>query len=281
MSINVAKGQLIQPALPPFSKLISANALRVNGLVALCLGIVFTISDAFNTSNLGFSHRLSLWMVFSLLLVVQLFVFHRALLIKLAISKMSRAMAVVIAIILTSLFMTIELHWLKFTPLLPKEPDPFLEFFIFIAQPVTALSLLILLSQASSIGQYIQHIQETDTFNDGEDKRIGELFDISKTQKIYHIFAHDHYLEIQCENQKFFVRGRIKDAVEHLSESNGIQVHRSHWVAKESIQKLFRSGRDLKILLKDGVEVPVGRSKTGLVTGLKALTSQPPSTGSS
>lgn len=243
------------------------NPIVVNGLVVACLTLLFTVSDAFETGELALVHQITLWLTFSLLLVVQLCAIHRALLARLSAKFLYRVMAIGLAIAATVLLMTVELHLLKYTPLLPKQPDPFFEFLLFIAKPVIAASALVLLSQLIPIQQQIKAYQ-LQALKALKQSSSEELRNIIEEFSVQHVHAHDHYLELSCNEQKFFVRGRMKDAIAELVDSNGLQVHRSHWVASHAIHRVVRGGRDIKLVLADNTEVPVARSRVHLLDEL-------------
>jgi len=241
------------------------NPLVVNGLVAACLTLLFTVSDAFETGHLAMSHQITLWLTFSALLVSQLYFLHKALLAKLSSSFLFRVLAIGLAVAATVLLMTIELHLFKYTPLLLKQPDPFLEFLAFIAKPVVAASALVLMSQLIPIQQQINAHQKKALQALKQSSNPEELSSIAKAFTVQHVHAHDHYLEVSCVERRFFLRGRMKDAIEVLVEADGLQIHRSHWVARQAIQRTVRAGRDIKLVLADGTEVPVARSRTHLL----------------
>jgi DNA-binding LytR/AlgR family response regulator len=53
---------------------------------------------------------------------------------------------------------------------------------------------------------------------------------------------------------------RLQDAVAALQAADGLQVHRSHWVATNAVAQHRRvQGRDF-LVLKSGDEIPVSRS---------------------
>jgi len=73
------------------------------------------------------------------------------------------------------------------------------------------------------------------------------------------IEAQDHYLNVVSTKGSALVLMRLGDAMAELS-GLGVQVHRSHWVALEGVDKVLRiKGRDVLVML-DGAEVPVSRS---------------------
>jgi hypothetical protein len=228
VSTYVAASQKYANSLEETINTILVNTIAVNGLVVICLTILLTISDAFETSHLAISHQITLWLTFSILLVGQLYGLNRGLLAKLSDTFLRRVVATGFTIALTVLLMAVELHLLKYTPLLPKQPDPFFEFLIFIARPVVAASALVLLSQLIPIQQQIKayQLQALHAIQQATDPK--ELDNILETYAVQHVQVHDHYLEIDCTDRHFFVRGRMKDVLAKLNNFEGIQVHRSH-----------------------------------------------------
>jgi len=54
----------------------------------------------------------------------------------------------------------------------------------------------------------------------------------------------------------------LSAAISLLPQSTGRQVHRSWWVASEAVEGYKRDGRDIKLKLTNGLEVPVSRTHT-------------------
>ena len=52
----------------------------------------------------------------------------------------------------------------------------------------------------------------------------------------------------------------LKDAIAELGATDGLQVHRSWWVAKGAVAEPVASGRNLSLRLSNGLEVPVSRA---------------------
>ena len=52
---------------------------------------------------------------------------------------------------------------------------------------------------------------------------------------------------------------RMKDALIELKEYPGLQVHRSHWVAKNQVKKVNKTSRKITLLMRNGLEIPVSR----------------------
>ena len=52
----------------------------------------------------------------------------------------------------------------------------------------------------------------------------------------------------------------MKDAVSELGGTDGMQVHRSYWVARDAVVKPEKKGRKTTLFLKNGLNVPVSES---------------------
>lgn len=73
------------------------------------------------------------------------------------------------------------------------------------------------------------------------------------------IEAQDHYLNVVSKKGSTLILMRLGDAIAELS-GQGLQVHRSHWIALDGVTKPLRTkGRDV-LVMSDGAEVPVSRS---------------------
>ena len=268
MSTYVAASRASSKSLENLFDAALVNPIAVNGLVVVCLTLLFTVSDAFETGHLSLAHQVSLWLTFSLLLVIQLCYLHRIFLARLSATFLLRVLAIGLSIAVTILLMTVELHLLKYTPLLPKQPDPFFEFLFFISKPVLAASALVLMSQLIPIQQQIKAYQLQALQALKQSSNPQELDNLIANFPVQHVQAHDHYLEISCDEQRFFVRGRMQDALAQLINCDGLQVHRSHWVARQNIRRIQRQGRDIKLLLLDNTVIPVARSRAHLLDEL-------------
>lgn len=70
----------------------------------------------------------------------------------------------------------------------------------------------------------------------------------------------DHYLHIHTDHGAGLVLHRMADAARDLTGTDGIQVHKSWWVARHAVTRSARDGRRRFLVLTDGTEIPVGRS---------------------
>jgi hypothetical protein len=77
----------------------------------------------------------------------------------------------------------------------------------------------------------------------------------------------DHYLRVHTALGSDLILLRMRDAVAELEGLNGAQVHRSWWVAREAVVRVERDGRNVRLLLRRNLAVPVARN---MVPVLKA-----------
>lgn len=82
----------------------------------------------------------------------------------------------------------------------------------------------------------------------------GRPFDLSDIARVK---AAEHYLEIHMPDGIEIIRERMATFLDQVEHCDGIQTHRSHWVARRTAQDLSGS----KLTLSDGVKVPVARGR--------------------
>ncbi len=76
----------------------------------------------------------------------------------------------------------------------------------------------------------------------------------------------DHYVRAHTALGNELVLLRMRDAVAELDGIEGEQVHRSWWVARGAVADVKREGRNVRLVLDNGLEAPVSRAN---VTPLK------------
>ena len=67
----------------------------------------------------------------------------------------------------------------------------------------------------------------------------------------------DHYLRATTASGTGLILIRFRDALNELSDYEGMQVHRSWWVARNAVTRLNKQGRKIELLMKDGSIIPV------------------------
>lgn len=77
----------------------------------------------------------------------------------------------------------------------------------------------------------------------------------------------DHYVRAHTAMGSALVLLRLRDALAELGDLEGAQVHRSWWVARGAVADVRRDGRNVALVLDNGLTVPVSRAN---VSPLKA-----------
>lgn len=252
MSGLVANGRSL-PWMP-------SNEWRAGLILVLGLGFLMSFTGACNTGALPLWHRLSLWLVIAGLNVLQCLALARVLRGR----WLPAAVTPVLAVLATILILTVELHYLKFTPLLPKAPDPPLAFLLFVA-PIAGVvgSLALIFARLMARAPSGEHACDDDAAatSNVTQARSAPLQDWPDAP-VLRVSAHDHYLDVYTPDGCVFLRGRMADAVRALAGKDGCRVHRSHWVALSQVVRVRRCGRDDRVVLRDGTELPVGRARS-------------------
>ena len=77
---------------------------------------------------------------------------------------------------------------------------------------------------------------------------------------LLHISVEDHYSQVTTSRGRELILLRLSDAIAETGPTEGLQVHRSHWVADRFVTALRRDGQKLTLVLADGAEIPVSRT---------------------
>ena len=78
--------------------------------------------------------------------------------------------------------------------------------------------------------------------------------------ELHAITSEDHYLRIYTSLGEELILMRLADAVRELDGADGMQVHRSWWVARSGIEHVKRESGKPVLILPSGAEVPVSRT---------------------
>ena len=79
--------------------------------------------------------------------------------------------------------------------------------------------------------------------------------------ELLHLRMQDHYVEVHTAAGSEMLLLRFRDALSEVEGVNGLQVHRSHWVARNAVARVERRGGGrIALRLVNGSRVPVSRS---------------------
>ena len=79
-------------------------------------------------------------------------------------------------------------------------------------------------------------------------------------KKITALGVEDHYVRVHTAERSEMILLRLRDAIAEMDGIEGMQIHRSWWVARGAIMTSKRDGRNLRLALNCGLEVPVSRA---------------------
>ncbi len=82
---------------------------------------------------------------------------------------------------------------------------------------------------------------------------------VARRGRLLHLQVRDHYVEIHTDRGSELVLMRFGDALKELGGTEGMQVHRSHWIARAAVKKIVRRAGRTAAFLENGAEVPVSR----------------------
>ncbi len=81
-----------------------------------------------------------------------------------------------------------------------------------------------------------------------------------RTADIHAVSAEDHYLRVHTSGGEELILLRLSDAIRELAGIEGLQVHRSWWVARQGVAEVKRDDGRMVLKLRSGVEAPVSRT---------------------
>ena len=77
---------------------------------------------------------------------------------------------------------------------------------------------------------------------------------------LYAVSSEDHYLRVHTDRGEELILMRLADALRELEGAEGLQTHRSWWVAHQAVSDVQKSNGKLSLQLKSGALAPVSRS---------------------
>jgi hypothetical protein len=95
---------------------------------------------------------------------------------------------------------------------------------------------------------------------DQSDVRFMERIPAHLGNDLVAVEAVDHYLRIYTKLGSDLVHMRMADAIDELQNADGLQVHRSWWVARSAVSGHNRDGARTILTLNNGTSVPVSRT---------------------
>lgn len=219
----------------------------------------FVVGGSYDTDEFSLIHRIVFWLLVTALVVFQPAVLERAFARLVPATAFGAWLSAIGALMVAIPVVAIELHALKFTPLLPRAADPWIEFIPFVGAPVAIVTGFVLFLRFAWERAHLGDSGRAEQPPERADSMRGPIGPETR-----YVRSQDHYLEIITDTGRRFIRGRLAD-LKASGEPFGFSPHRSWWVADRAIESCQRAGRDLHLVLSDGTKVPVSRSQTDLV----------------
>jgi hypothetical protein len=88
------------------------------------------------------------------------------------------------------------------------------------------------------------------------------------------ISVEDHYVRVRTIKGEDMILMRLADAIREVGTTHRVQVHRSHWIARDQVTACARKGDGAILTMSDGPDIPVSRTNVAKIkeAGLLPLT---------
>lgn len=83
---------------------------------------------------------------------------------------------------------------------------------------------------------------------------------IAKRGPLIALSAEDHYVKVTTTNGSDMTLIRLSDAMKEVGDTNGLQIHRSHWIALGHVTDVTRTNDRGTVTLSNGETRPMSRS---------------------
>jgi len=81
-----------------------------------------------------------------------------------------------------------------------------------------------------------------------------------RTSRLYAVSAEDHYLRVHTSLGEELILMRLADALRELAGADGLQTHRSWWVARQGVADAQREDGKQTLILHSGAHAAVSRT---------------------
>ncbi len=88
---------------------------------------------------------------------------------------------------------------------------------------------------------------------------ILERVPLPQRGRLLALSVEDHYVDIITDKGKALVLLRLADAMRETNPVPGLQIHRSHWVARDAVVRTHRTAGKVTLELSNGLMLPVSR----------------------
>lgn len=134
---------------------------------------------------------------------------------------------------------------------------------VFLPPLMSADTLPVIWAQVAAIGWIVGCVEFLDWGRSADDAprvirtRFHKRLPPELGDDIISISMQDHYAEVTTTLGTHMVLIRLADAMDELSDAEGVQLHRSHFAIVTHLREMRRHGTKMRVLLSDGRELPV------------------------
>lgn len=129
---------------------------------------------------------------------------------------------------------------------------------------VTVISLGVMLISVlvdQSLARAREHVPTPDAAGaEAGQPRVLERLPLPQRGNLVSLSVSDHYVDVVTTRGHGLVLMRLSDAIAETAPVQGLQIHRSHWVAVDAVARSVRADGKLQLELRDGRRLPVSRS---------------------
>ena len=231
--------------------------------VCLFLGSVISFFSPYVTLDMEPLERFEFWIILCLVGGTGIFIFE------IILSYFAKKIPKYVMFLFQSLGGTVAvlmpLYWIYD----PSEIPPFGTSFIFVWLIVililagTALMFNFVNSQSDKRKNYSPQEPKASAHNyigKSSAKILNRLPENLQNSELYALSADDHYVRVYTSQGNNLILMRLSDAIAEAGTFEGMQTHRSWWVAKAAIDKINPKGRTAEIILKNQIVVPISRN---------------------
>lgn len=234
------------------------KSLVVYPALILVLAAVFTFLGVYDTSSMPFLARFALWAAVMtagtiVTALVEPFVFRRLMrdahpLLQLVV--ISSIITVPLAIGLAWFNTRFEYAWSLMNWALQFVSVFVIAFIVVVGRYMTPQVLTAFKRQANT----------QETTGSAAERYLERLPIRYRGAQLLAVSSEGHYLRVHTDRGEELILMRLSDAVRELEGAEGLQVHRSWWVAVDGVEETLRSNGRRSLRLKSGKVAPVSRS---------------------
>ncbi len=127
---------------------------------------------------------------------------------------------------------------------------------------VVTLTIAVVLGIIGQTARQAQAAPAVAVMEDAPPRRPAILDRVPAPQRgeLLALIVEDHYVDIVTSRGKTLVLMRLADAIREAEPVEGLQIHRSHWVARSAVTRAVRVEGKLLLELSNGLRLPVSRS---------------------